>query len=94
MAALPTPAAKAKAPADREAGTDAAWFDEHPSRRYRLRPGWAVRRVAGVYLRTPIASRAPDDEREAEKAWWAAAWPALDEKTRGKLMRKARKRAR
>jgi hypothetical protein len=93
MAALPAPAPEP--PADSEAGSDAGWFDEHPKRRYRMRPGWAVRRVGGVCLRTEIPTMpAEDSESAAERAWWAAAWPQLDEKTRDKVMRKARRRAR
>lgn len=76
-----------------EALDDAAWFADNPRRRYRLRPGWIVRRRGNAtFLRAPLIGGASfaDAEACAERVWWLSAWPELDAKTRDALARAAR----
>jgi len=88
------PAIKPIGDDDPEAISDAGWFDTHPKRRYGLRRGWAVRRVSGIFLRVPADTLITDDgEATVEAVWLRSAWSKLDVKTRNRLMRKARKRA-
>ena len=71
---------------------DAAWFGMHKDRRYRLRPGWIVRRAGSAFLRAPSSTTEADSEGVAEQAWWLTAWPDLAPKPRSTLLRDARKR--
>jgi hypothetical protein len=61
------------------AGGDRAWFSANPTRRYRARPGWIIRRRGTALLRTRAAARSlPDDDTALRVAWVGAAWPDLD----------------
>lgn len=76
---------------DADARDDAQWFAAHPSSQYRVRPGWVVRRMRDVFLRTPIAADGAD--ADSESLWWSAAWPELDPEIRDKLAKAARRRS-
>jgi len=93
---MTTSAADFPAVTQEDVFSDQQWFADHPSRQYRLRDGWTVRRRArGVFLRTPLASdrRYPDnDERLAEFVWWAAAFPHLSPQERKALAKTAGQR--
>jgi hypothetical protein len=81
---------------DADAIDDDAWFDRNPGRRYRLRPGWVVRRRRdGILLRSPLPADqgCTESEAEAERIWWRAAWPQLAPRTRAKLLKAARRKA-
>jgi hypothetical protein len=76
---------------------DAAWLETHPHRRYRLRPGWVVRRrPPGVFLRSPLPSshRYVDTEASAEGAWWTCGYPFLTPAERQAMAKTARGKAR
>ena len=79
---------------------DCAWFDGHPSRRFRARhsPGggyWLVRKRADVFLRTFTrnAEALANTDAEFGPAWFAAAFglssPAADRKSRQVGVRRA-----
>jgi hypothetical protein len=78
---------------------DRAWFDTHPGRRYRRRPGpdgtvWVIqRRGRDVYLRilAQTANRHPDNDEALRQLWFEAALPDLDRATRDELIKEARK---
>jgi hypothetical protein len=78
---------------DADVFDDAQWVGDHPDRQYRLRPGWAVRRRSGVFLRAPLAGGCtdPDHERRAEFLSWRSPWPEPVE-TRNEPMEAARPR--
>jgi hypothetical protein len=64
---------------DADALADRMWFDQHPRRRYRARPGWLIRRRGSMMLRTPTSAQSlpPDNEDALRAAWARAAWPSL-----------------
>jgi hypothetical protein len=78
---------------------DRPWFDTHPGRRYRRRPGpdgtvWVIqRRGRDVYLRTlaQTANRHPDNDEALRQLWFEAALPDLDRATCDELIKEARK---
>ena len=68
---------------DADAVDDLDWFEDHPGRAYRFRPGyegwWIVeRRPGGEMLRAwaaRIAPNLPDTDAALREAWQAAAFP-------------------
>jgi hypothetical protein len=76
-----------------EAATDLGWFDANPTRRYRVRGNWAIRRRGkDVFLRTPITSApryATDSEAGAEAVWWVSAYPHLSPEVRATMAKSA-----
>lgn len=77
---------------------DGDWFGASPKRRYRVRPAsggaWIVRRRGRAMLRTfavALPPGLPDTDEALRQAWFAAAWPALDPRTRAELVKEARK---
>jgi hypothetical protein len=81
---------------DPAAVDDASWFDTHPGRRYRVRSGWAVRRIGRVFLRAAILPEdrvySGDSEGAAERIWWRAAHPAAPPEWRRQMAAESRAR--
>jgi len=80
------------------AADDRNWFADHPGRRYRARriggDVWIVRRRSRALLRTWTATLPPglpDTDEALRPAWFAAAWPDLNPRTRAELVKEARK---
>jgi hypothetical protein len=94
-AALIVPAAPG-AVSTADALDDAAWFETYPHRRYRIRPGWVVRRrPPDVFLRVPLppGHRYVDTETGAQAAWWNCAYPSLSPHERQAMAKDARRRS-
>jgi hypothetical protein len=80
-----TPVSNADALADR------MWFDQHPRRRYRARPGWLIRRRGSMMLRTRTSAQSLSDTDDALRAAWVrAAWPTLTPAERLALLKTIR----
>jgi hypothetical protein len=77
---------------------DFQWFADHQGRRYRSRPGaggtWIIRRRGGAFLRTwsadTILQNLPDRDAVLRPAWFHAAYPTLDKRSRDQLTKEAK----